>query len=328
MGRAHEHAPRPASHSGALARRLRAAFAVTAVILLAELAGGIVTRSLALLSDAGHVFADLFALGISLYALALARVPPDRARTYGYHRAEVFAALVNGASLVAISVWIVIAACRRFGSPVAVASGPMAVVAAAGLVANLAIFLLLRGHCEGNLNAESALMHVVGDLMASVAVVAGGLAMWATGWYLIDPVLSLAITAIILRGAIRILGEATHILLEGTPRSIELAVVERAMRAVAGVRGVHDLHVWSLSSDYYAMSAHVLVEEQSTHEVRQIVDGVGRMLEERFRIVHTTIQPECEACTESALAVCSQEPAAAAPPAAARERAPAGERAP
>jgi cobalt-zinc-cadmium efflux system protein len=320
-GGRHDHAPRPASGAGALARRLRVALAVTAVILVTELAGGILTRSLALLSDAGHVFADLFALGISLYALALARVPPDRARTYGYHRAEVFAALVNGASLVAISVWILIAACRRLGAPVAIESGPMSVVAAAGLAANLGIVLLLRGHCEGNLNAESALMHVVGDLLASVAVVAGGLTMWATGWYLIDPILSLAVTGIILRGAIKLVGEATHILLEGTPRSLELPVVERAIREVPGVQGVHDLHIWSLSSDYYAMSAHVLVEEQSTHEVRQIVDGVGRMLEERFRIVHTTIQPECEACAGSALAVCSQEPVAAEEPAPVQERA-------
>ena len=289
-----------------LARRLHIALAITVVILIVEVAGGILTRSLALLSDAGHVFADLFALGISSYALRLARVPPDHARTFGYHRAEVFAALVNGVSLIGISLWIVIAASRRLAAPIAVHSGPMSAVAAIGLAANLVIVLLLRGRCGGNLNAQSALMHVIGDLLASVAVVAGGLVMWATGWYLIDPLLSLLVTGIILTWALRLLRESSHILLEGTPRSIELGAVERAIQDVPGVNGVHDLHVWSLCSDVFAMSAHVLVADQSTTETRLIVGNVGRMLEDRFRIVHTTLQPESEVCTEPPSVVCSQ----------------------
>lgn len=293
---------------GILARRLNLALALTAIVLVVEVAGGLMTQSLALLSDAGHVLADIFALGISAYALRLARVPPDRARTFGYHRAEVFAALLNGGGLLAISVGLVIAAIGRLAAPVAVDAAPMSAVAAIGLVANFAIVGLLRGHCAGDLNAESALMHVMGDLLASVAVLAGGLIMWATGWYLVDPLLSLGVTAVIARGAIRLLRESTHILLEGTPRSIELTQVEQAIQDVPGVNGVHDLHVWSLCSDFYAMSAHVIVAEQSTADTRLIVSEVGHMLEDRFRIVHATLQPECEACAEPLPVVCSQGP--------------------
>ncbi len=292
-----------------LARRLNLALAMTAGILVIEVIGGILTRSLALLSDAGHVLADLFALGISAYALRLSRVPPDRARTFGYHRAEVFAALVNGIGLLAISVAIVIAAVRRFASPVPIESLPMSVVAAVGLAANLGIVALLRKHWKGNLNTQSALMHVVGDLLASVAVLGGGLLMWVTGWYIVDPLLGLLITAVIARGAVRLLGESIHILLEGTPRSIELGAVENAICEIPGVTGVHDLHVWSLCSDFCALSAHVLVAEESTAKTRIIVGEVGRMLEDRFRIVHATIQPECEACAEPLSVVCSHGPA-------------------
>lgn len=292
---------------GLLAHRLRIACAITAAILVAEVIGGVLTRSLALLSDAGHVFADLFALAISAYALTLARVPPDSARTYGYHRAEVFAALLNGLSLVGISVWIVLEAVARLRAPVAVHSGPMAAVAVVGLLANIAIIFLLRGHAGENLSARSALMHVIGDLLASVAVVLGGIAMWATGFYVLDPLLSLLVVVILLRGAYGLVAEATHILLEGTPRGVELAQVERAIADVEGVRGVHDLHVWSLCSEYMALSAHVVVQEQTTTEARRIVDQVGRMLAERFRIVHTTIQPESTACTLGAATICLTE---------------------
>jgi cobalt-zinc-cadmium efflux system protein len=288
-------------------RRLKLAFWITAAIFVAEVIGGVLTSSLALLSDAGHVFADLFALGISAFAFDLARKPPDRHRTFGYHRAEVFAALVNGLGLVGISVWIVIEAIKRLGAPVPVDSGPMAIVAAVGLAANLTIVFLLRGHCGQNLNVRSAFLHVIGDLLASVAVLAGGLVMLATGWYLIDPLLSLLVVAIILRGAIHILREAIHILLEGIPRGIELAEVEQAIQEVDGVRGVHDLHIWSLCSEYLAASAHVLVAEQSTSDARQIVEEVARMLGERFRIVHSTIQPESESCSPVGTVVCSQE---------------------
>jgi cobalt-zinc-cadmium efflux system protein len=275
---------------------------VTALVLVLEVVGGIATRSLALLSDAGHVFADLFALALSAYALKVARMPPDRIRTFGYHRAEVFAALVNGGSLIAISIGIGFEAWRRLTAPVAVAAGTMSLVAAVGLAANVAILVLLRGHARENLNVRSALAHVMGDLMASVAVVAGGLAMWATGFYLLDPILSLAVVALIMKSAGSILGESLHILFEGIPRGLELGQVERAIHEVRGVRGVHDLHIWSLCSDYCALSAHVLVAEQSTSDARQIVDEVARMLEERFRIVHTTLQPESESCGDACAA--------------------------
>lgn len=295
------------AESGRLAYRLRLSCAITAIIFVAEVAGGILTGSLALLSDAGHVFADLFALAISAYALSLARVPPDPSRTYGYHRAEVFAALLNGLGLVAISIWIVFEAVSRFQDPVAVRSGPMVVVAVAGLLANLLIILLLRGHTGGNLNARSALMHVIGDLLASVVVVVGGVVMWATGFYLIDPLLSLLVVAILVRASLGLVKEAAHILLEGTPSGIQLVQVERAILGVQGVEGVHDLHIWSLCSEYAALSAHVLVREQSTTEARRIVDQVGGMLAARFRIIHATIQVETAVCAAGDAVVCLTE---------------------
>jgi cobalt-zinc-cadmium efflux system protein len=288
-----------AASRGAAGRRLGLACVVTALVLGLEIAGGLVTGSLALLSDAGHVFADLFALGLSAYAIRLAAVPPDRIRTFGYHRAEVFAALVNGVSLLAISIGIGFEAWRRLTVPIPIAAGTMSAVAAVGLAANLAILFLLRGHAQEDLNVRSAVAHVVGDLLASVAVVGGGLVMWATGFYLLDPIVSLVVVLLILRSATSILFESLHILLEGIPRRLELGQVERAIHEVRGVRGVHDLHIWSLCSDYCALSAHVVVAEQSTSEARQIVDEVARMLEERFRIVHTTLQPESEICNEA-----------------------------
>jgi cobalt-zinc-cadmium efflux system protein len=293
---------RPHTHlaeEGTLGRRLGIACAVTALVFVLEVAGGLLTRSLALLSDAGHVFADLFALALSAYAFRLARVPPDPSRTFGYHRAEVFAAFVNGLSLLAISVAIAIEAWRRFAAPVAIDAPAMSAVAAIGLAANLGILFLLKGHAQHNLNVRSAVAHVMGDLLASVAVVAGGIAIWITKLHVLDPILSLLVVAIILRSAAAILGESLHILLEGTPRRLDLRQVERAIHDVHGVRGVHDLHIWSLCTDYCALSVHVLVAEQSTRDARRIVDAVARMLEERFRIVHTTIQPESESCGEA-----------------------------
>jgi len=282
-------------------RRLAIACAITALVLALEIAGGLFTRSLALLSDAGHVFGDLFALALSAYALKLAQAPPDRIRTFGYHRAEVFAALLNGVCLLGIAVGIVVEAWHRLtaAAPTPVDAGAMSGVAAVGLLANLGIFFLLRGPAAENLNVKSAVAHVIGDLLASVAVVGGGLAMWATGYYLLDPILSLAVVVLILKSAAGILGESLHILLEGIPRGLELGQVERAIYDVRGVRGVHDLHIWSLCSDYCALSAHVLVAEQTTSEARQIVDEVAQMLEERFRIVHTTLQAESEVCADA-----------------------------
>jgi cobalt-zinc-cadmium efflux system protein len=293
---------RPRSHfaaEGALGRRLGIACAVTALVFVLEVAGGLFTRSLALLSDAGHVFADLFALALSAYAFRLARVPPDPSRTFGYHRAEVFAALLNGISLIAISVGIALEAWRRFSAPVAIDAPAMSAVAAIGLAANLGILFLLKGHARHNLNVRSAVAHVMGDLLASVAVVTGGIVIWITGFQVLDPILSLAVVAIIFKSSASILGESLHILLEGTPRRLDLVQVERAIHEVHGVRGVHDLHIWSLCSDYCALSVHVLVAEQSTSDARRIVDAVAHMLEDRFRIVHTTIQPESEACEEA-----------------------------
>jgi cobalt-zinc-cadmium efflux system protein len=224
----------------------------------------------------------------------------------------VFAALVNGVSLIAISIAIGFEAWRRLAAPVSIAAGPMSAVAAIGLGANLIILLLLRGHARENLNVRSAIAHVVGDLLASVAVVAGGLVMWATGFYLLDPILSIAVVVLILRSAASILGESFHLLLEGIPRGLELGTVERAIHEVPGVQGVHDLHIWGLCSDYSALSAHVLVAEQTTSEARQIVDEVARMLADRFRIVHTTLQPESESCADACApadleALCSKE---------------------
>jgi cobalt-zinc-cadmium efflux system protein len=275
-------------------RGLVLAIGFTGTILLAEMVGGILTNSLALLADAGHMLIDLVSLAMSLVALTFALRPASERRTYGLHRLEILAALANGVTLILICLYIFYEAYQRFLAPEPVRSPEMLVIAFVGLVANGAAILVLR---EGeSLNVRSAFLHVLGDTLSSVGIIVGGVVMLFTGWYVVDPLISVLIAFLILVSAYRVMVEAVNVLLEATPKGIDLKEVVEAMREVEGVLDVHDVHIWSITSGLHALSAHLLVEDQLLSRCPEIVGEVEGTLAERFSIAHTTLQCECESC--------------------------------
>jgi len=277
---------------------LKKALALTCVILAVELAGGVISHSLALLSDAGHVFTDVFALGLAWFAVEQARRPADRRRSYGYQRVSILAALVNSVALIVIVIAIAIEAVRRLANPEPVQGVVVIVAALVGIAINAYVVLGLRGHGR-NLNLRAALLHVTGDIGASAGVVVAGAVILLTGWLYIDPILSLGIAALIAFGAWRIVRETVNLLLEGTPPEINLADVATEIKATQHVTGMHDLHVWALSSDAMALSVHVVLEECPLGEAEHVVRDLESRLCERFDIGHTTIQVEsCHPCGE------------------------------
>ena len=273
-------------------RPLAIALAITTAILVAELIGGLLTGSLALLADAGHMATDVAALALALFAAWLARRPATPRRSFGFLRAEVLAALVNAATLVAVSIIIFWEAIRRFGDPPEVDSGPMLAVAAVGLVANaVAAWVLARGAGHGeDLNTRGAYLHVLGDLLGSLGAIVAALVMLTTKWYLADPVLSVCIGGLIVWGAWRLLREAVDVLLEAAPPAIDMAAVRDAMGSVGGIVGVHDLHVWTVTSGLVTLSAHV--EVAGTRDWHDVLPELAAVLRERFGIAHVTVQPE------------------------------------
>src|SRR6266851_961757 len=254
---------------------LRRALALTLVVLLVELAGGLYSHSLALLSDAGHVLTDVFALGLAWFAFAQAQRPADRRRSYGYHRATILAALVNSVTLIVIV--IAIEALRRLAAPVPVSGGIVIVTALIGIAVNSYVVFALRGQRE-NLNMRATFLHVAGDIGASVGVVIAGAIILLTGWLPIDPLLSLAIAALIAFGAWRIVRETVNLLMEGTPHDIDLAEVTKMIGATDHIRSLHDLHVWALASDQTALSVHVVMGEGPLADAEHVV----RDLEQRL----------------------------------------------
>jgi cobalt-zinc-cadmium efflux system protein len=277
------------------------ALALTALILIAEVAGGLLTHSLALLSDAAHVLLDMLALALSYIALRLAARPADERHTYGYHRFEVLAALANGSLLLLMAFGIFREALRRLTAPEPVLAGPMLVVAVIGLAVNLVVMRVLGDHDHDDLNVRSAWLHVLGDMLSSVGVIVAGLIILLTGWMLADPLVSMLIGLVILVGAGRVLRQALHILLEGTPEGMSPGQVTSAMRELSGVSDVHDLHIWTVSPGYVALSGHVVVDERSFPEAQEVQSGLRQMLAGRFNIHHTTIQIECADCGQCAL---------------------------
>jgi cobalt-zinc-cadmium efflux system protein len=293
MSHIHEH-----SHSdpGAMIKRLWWAIVLTFVIFLAEAIGGYLSNSLALLSDAGHLFADVFALVLSLVALYLTRLPSTSKHTYGYHRAEVMAAVINGITLFIIAGVIFYEAYRRIFHPEPVKTVAMLIVAAIGLVANLVIAISLHRSAGGNLNIKAAYFHVIGDLLASVGVIAGAVIMMITGNYLADPIISVVVGLIILRGAYGVIKEGTSILLESVPAQIDYEALKRDLLNTEGVQGIHDLHVWTLSSSKIMLSVHVYIDSTESHIGSEILKRLNDMLREKYDIRHSTIQFECNCC--------------------------------
>jgi cobalt-zinc-cadmium efflux system protein len=277
---------------------LKAALALTCAVLAVELAGGLVSHSLALLSDAGHVLTDVFALGLAWFAVAQSSRPADERRSYGYHRVSILAALVNSVTLIVIVLVIAYEAVRRLAHPEPVQGGVVVIAALAGIAINLFVAFGLRGD-SGTLNVRAALMHVLGDIGASVGVVVSGIVIVLTGWLYIDPLLSLGIAVLIAYGAWGIVRETVNLLMEGTPGEIDLAAVTKEITSTELVTSMHDLHVWALSSDEMALSCHVVVGECPLGDAEHVVRDLESRLCGKFAIGHTTIQVEsCNPCGE------------------------------
>jgi len=277
-------------------KRLILAVGLTGAVCVGEVVGGLLTGSLALLSDAAHVFLDTFALALSYAAIKAAARPPNDRHTYGYHRVQVLAALVNGATLAAVAVGVFREAIGRLRDPAPVLAGPMLGVAAAGLLVNVIVAWTLHKHDRHDLNVHSAFLHVLGDALGSVGVIAAGIVILLTGWTLADPVVSILIGIVILVGAGRVLRRAVRILAEGVPEGMSATTVLHGMSGVTGVSEVHDLHVWTVSPGYVALSAHVMVADQALSKAETVMKELKRVLGEEFGIFHTTIQFECTNC--------------------------------
>ena len=287
-GHAHERVTAAARSRPLLALTL----ALTCTFLVVELVAGFWTGSLALLADAGHMLTDAAALALALFATWIASRPPTPAKTYGYYRAEILAALVNALVLLIVAGAIVTEAWRRWEAPSPVLAGPMAVVAAAGLGVNLVCGWLLHRGAADSLNVRAAYLEVMSDALSSLAtLVAAGIVL-ATGWTGADPLASAAIALLIVPRTWSLLKQAVNVLLEGTPPHLELGEIEAAMCAVGGVRRVHDLHVWTLTSGREAMSAHVVVDD--VRESERLLESLHALLHARFGIDHTTLQIETE----------------------------------
>lgn len=266
-------------------------FALTAGFAVVEGAGGWWAGSLALLGDAGHMISDATALGFAALAAWVARQPPSTRHSYGLGRAEVVAAIVNSLLMVAVVVAIAVAAVIRLQKPTPVAGETVMGIAIAGLLINLGVaWLLSRG--EHTLNTRAALMHVMGDLLGSVAALTAGAVVYFTGWTPIDPILSLFICVLILYSALRLLREALHVIMEGVPLNLDLREVGQAMAAAQGVRSIHDLHIWTLSSGKVILSAHVVIPDMASWEIT--LTALRELIHKRFDIDHVTLQPELD----------------------------------
>jgi cobalt-zinc-cadmium efflux system protein len=278
-------------------RDLTIALAITAGYCVVELIGGWVTNSLALLSDAGHMFADVGALGISVLALRLAQRPPTASKTFGYHRGEILAAFVNGLILWLIVGLIAREAYQRFVDPPVVRGAGMIAVAVVGLGVNLASLWVLRRSRAASLNLRAAFLHVLGDALGSVGAIVAGIIILLWDWPLADPLVSIGIGVLILVSSWGIVRESVDILMQGTPREMRLADIEQCLLGIPGVCEVHDLHVWTLTSGRYLLSVHLVV---GNHEAgRRVIDSAQTRLRERFGIGHTTVQVDAGAeCSE------------------------------
>jgi cobalt-zinc-cadmium efflux system protein len=303
-----DHAHDHYSSASANQRRLLIALATTGLMTMVELVGGLLSNSLALQGDAGHMFTDTLALGLSVVALSLARRPASQTRTYGFHRAEVLAALANGTILVLICGYIFYEAYQRFVDPPEVRGSLMLAVAAVGLLANLVGILILRSAGRDNLNVRGAFLHMWGDTISSVGVIVGGVIILATDWTMVDPIISIFIGLLILRGAVKLVLESSDILLEAVPKHLDVTQISNALREIEGVRDVHDVHLWTITSGIYALSCHLVIEDRMVSGSSQIVETVNQALSQKFGIGHSTLQLECEECENSPVCRLSDRP--------------------
>ncbi len=283
------------SHGPVTGNRLKIAAGITGIFVVAEFLTGWWANSLALISDSGHNLTDVAALVLSAWAFAMASRAPDQERTFGYHRVGVLAALANAVTLILLAIYIFYEGYQRLIHPEPVASLPMIIVALVALVLNTSIALSLQQGSH-DVNVRAAFIHMVGDAISSIGVVVAGIGIWLSGSTLWDPVVSLLIGAFILWSSWSIIRETINILMESTPEDLDLRSLTRDVEAVPGVANVHDLHVWSLSSDIHALAAHIAVEKQaekSQDEVRSILTDVRKILREKYDIDHSTLETHC-----------------------------------
>ncbi|UCC61357.1 MAG: cation transporter [Dehalococcoidia bacterium] len=274
---------------------------LTGFILLVELIGGLLSHSLALLSDAGHVFADVVALSLSWYGVRQAERPSSAGMTFGYHRVGVIIAIVNALSIFAIAGVIFYEAYRRLGEPPEINSPLMLSAAVVGLGINVFVASWLHREQKSNLNVRSAYWHALGDALASIGVIVGAIIIMIAGWYLADPIISLMIGFIIVLAAWRILREGMRVLLEATPPHVNTEEMVEALLRHPGVKDVHDVHIWSISPELHAMSCHVLINDIPTSEAADIRGAIQEVLRRQFDIDHVTLQMECEQCAANDL---------------------------
>ncbi|MDD1746787.1 MAG: cation diffusion facilitator family transporter [Methanomassiliicoccales archaeon] len=296
----HEHEGHVHHEPRGLSRPLLLALAITVTFALVELAGGLLSGSLALISDSGHMFTDALALTLSLWASYVATRMANERQTFGLLRVEILVALANGVVLVGVSLFIIYEAVVRLQSPQPIEGGLMLVIAVIGLVANLAGVLILREKAQENLNVKGAFLHVLGDLLSSVGVIVAAILVYLFDLQQADPVISIVISIIILYGAYRIISQSVYILLEFAPGNVDLAEVRNELLKVEGVVDVHDLHAWTLASGIYALSAHIQVRDQPLSACSCVIQDCERILRERFNISHTTLQLESQACETEA----------------------------
>jgi cobalt-zinc-cadmium efflux system protein len=286
-------------------RRLALALVLAAVYMIAEFVGGLLTNSLALLADAGHMLSDVAALGLSLFALRIARRPASPRFTYGYYRTEILAALANGAALVAIAIALLFEAYERFGAPEPVQGGPMLAIATGGLVVNLIALAILSGGREASLNVRGAWLHVLSDALGSLGAITAGALIWAFGWMWADPVASVVIALLVIRSAWTLLGEAVAVLMEGAPPHIDVDAVRDSIIELPDVSAVHDLHVWTITSGVVSLSCHVVAPAA---EPAKVLREIRELLHQRFGIDHLTIQVEPDDFEERTTS-CDEDPA-------------------
>ena len=287
----HEHTRSAGSQNK---RGLAIVLAMTTLYLLAEVIGGLITHSLALLADAGHMLTDVGGLAMALMAIRFAERAATPERTYGYYRVEILAAVANAVLLIGISGYILFEAYGRFRHPPAVETGPMLAVAAIGLLVNVAGVMVLRRSASGSLNLKGAYFEVVSDMLSSVAVIVAAIIMTTTGWYYADPILSAGIGLFILPRTWKLLQEGVGVLLEGTPSDVNLVALREAVITVPGVAAIHDLHVWSLTSGVNAMSCHAVISPGTPHD--EVLRNMRKVMHSAFKIEHVTIQAETRGC--------------------------------
>lgn len=287
-------------------KRLIIAGAITGGIFIVEIVGGVLSNSLALISDAGHMLTHLFALLISLFAVFFATKPPTDKKTYGFFRLEILAALFNGITLVVIAAWIFYEAYLRFMHPETISSGTMFVIAIVGLIANLSCAYILKGnghdHDHGighSLNLESAFVHMLGDTVSSVGVIFGAIFIYFTGWFVVDPIISVVICVMILLWSYKLIMESIDVLLEATPKGINIDELITSLKQISGIDNAHDIHVWTITSGMYAMSAHIDTKDMLISETTKLSKEINGVVSEKFKIGHTVIQFGCECETSN-----------------------------